>query len=418
MSGAAITVDGAKKRYRIYRRRETTLKSTIIRGRRGVYDEFAALDGVSFEIPHGQAVGIVGRNGAGKSTLLKLMARIIEPDAGSIAIDGRVSALLEVGAGFHPEYTAIENIYLSGAIYGIPRSDLAKRVDDIIAFAELERFADNPVKTYSSGMFARLGFAIAVNVDPDVLLVDEVLAVGDQSFQARCIDRMLEFRNAGKTLVLVTHDLGAVESFCERAIWIDKGLVREDALPHHVIRAYVADVNEQDEAQSASRRGARPGHRGRAAHAHARSHPVHLTSMSFTSLDGAEREVFHTGEPMRVRISYTATAEQPDPICEFDIERHDRRAGGIRIDARERIHAADDRGGRRLVRMGLDSLTLTPGTYYFTPRILERTGMHAYDEHVHWYRIRVQREAARAPRRRDPPGSVVGLRLTGERIRR
>ena len=215
--------------------------------------------------------------------------------------------MLEVGAGFHPEYTAIENIYLSGAIYGIPRSDLAKRVDDIIGFAELERFADNPVKTYSSGMFARLGFAIAVNVDPDVLLVDEVLAVGDQSFQARCIDRMLEFRNAGKTLVLVTHDLGAVESFCERAIWIDRGLVREDALPHHVIRAYVADVNEQDEAQSASRAALESAAReqGTEVAPHTpthESHPVHLTSMSFTSLDGAEREVFHTGEPMRVRI--------------------------------------------------------------------------------------------------------------------
>ena len=274
MTGAAITVEGAKKRYRIYRRRETTLKSTVIRGRRGVYDEFAALDGVSFEIPHGQAVGIVGRNGAGKSTLLKLLARIIEPDAGRIAIDGRVSALLEVGAGFHPEYTAIENIYLSGAIYGIPRSDLAARVDDIIAFAELERFADNPVKTYSSGMFARLGFAIAVNVDPDVLLVDEVLAVGDQSFQARCIDRMLEFRDAGKTLVLVTHDLGAVESFCERAIWIDRGLVREDALPHHVIRAYVADVNEQDEAQSASARRARRARRAARSRRTRRRHEV------------------------------------------------------------------------------------------------------------------------------------------------
>ncbi|MDX6542267.1 MAG: lipopolysaccharide transport system ATP-binding protein [Gaiellales bacterium] len=387
MTSAAITVDGAKKRYRIYRRRETTLKSTIIRGRRGVYDEFAALDGVSFEIPHGQAVGIVGRNGAGKSTLLKLLARIIEPDAGSITIDGRVSALLEVGAGFHPEYTAIENIYLSGAIYGISRKELAGRVDEIIAFAELERFADNPVKTYSSGMFARLGFAIAVNVDPDVLLVDEVLAVGDQSFQARCIDRMLEFRNAGKTLVLVTHDLGAVESFCERAIWIDKGLVREDALPHHAIRAYVADVNQQDEAQSraARERGSevaphRPTHE---------SHPVHLTSMSFTSSDGDEREVFHTGEPMRVRISYTAQEAQPDPICEFDIERHDgtlvssasTRVSGFTLPA---IEAGDG-----WFEWQLDSLTLTPGTYYFTPRILERTGMHAYDEHVHWYRIRV-----------------------------
>ena len=173
-------------------------------------------------------------------------------------------------------------------------------------------------------MFARLGFSIAVNVDPDVLLVDEVLAVGDQSFQARCIDRMLEFRDAGKTLVLVTHDLGAVESFCERAIWIDKGLVREDALPaprHPRLRR-----RRQRAGRGALRPRARRATRGSEVGPHTPAvdvHPVHLTSMSFTSPDGDEREVFHTGEPMRVRISYTAREEQPDPICELDIERHD-----------------------------------------------------------------------------------------------
>ena len=149
-------------------------------------------------MPTGQALGIFGRNGSGKSTMLKMLARILSPDAGTIAVEGRVAALLEVGAGFHPEYSAIENIFLSGAIYGMSRQELAPRVDDIIAFAELERFADNPVKTYSSGMYARLGFSIAVNVDPDVLLVDEVLAVGDESFRSRCYERMLAFREAGQ----------------------------------------------------------------------------------------------------------------------------------------------------------------------------------------------------------------------------
>ena len=286
---------------------------------------------------------------------------------------------------------------MSGAIYGISRSALSSRIDDIIAFAELERFADNPVKTYSSGMFARLGFSIAVNVDPDVLLVDEVLAVGDQSFQARCIDRMLEFRDAGKTLVLVTHDLGAVESFCERAIWIDNGLIREDALPHHVIRAYVADVNEQDEPHSASRargEGSEVGPHTPAVDVH----PIHLTSMSFTSLDGDEREVFHTGEPMRVRISYTARENQPDPICELDIERHD---GTLVATASTRISGfvvPTLAAGEGWFEWELDSLTLTPGTYYFTPRILERTGMHSYDEHLRWFRIRVHTGSLRERR--------------------
>lgn len=386
MSEPAIVVDGVRKSYRIYQRQETSLKAAILRGRRGVYDEFAAVDDISFEIPKGQAVGIVGRNGAGKSTLLKLLARIIEPDEGRIAIDGRLSALLEVGAGFHPDYTAIENIFLSGAIYGIARKELAKRVDDIIAFAELERFAENPVKTYSSGMFARLGFSIAVNVDPEVLLVDEVLAVGDQSFQARCIDRMLEFRDAGKTLVLVTHDLGAVESFCERAIWIDNGRVREDALPHHVIRAYVADVNEQDEASARGRpSGAEVGPHTPAVEVH----PVHLTAMSFTSTDGVEREVFSTGEPMRVRISYTARERQPDPICELEIERHDGTHVATASTRDSGFTVASIGQGEGWFEWDLAAVTLTPGTYYFTPRILERSGMHSYDEHPRWFRIRV-----------------------------
>ena len=271
MTDAAITVDGVKKRYRIYRRHETTLKSTIIRGRRGVYDEFAALDGVSFEIPRGQAVGIVGRNGAGKSTLLKLLARIIDPDAGHITIDGRVSALLEVGAGFHPEYTAIENIYLSGAIYGIPRKR-SREPRSTTSSPSPSSSASPTTPSRRTRAACSRGSASRSRSTwiRTCCSIDEVLAVGDQSFQARCIDRMLEFRNAGKTLVLVTHDLGAVESFCERAIWIDKGLVREDALPHHVIRAYVADVNEQDHAQSASRAAREQGTRGRAAHAGAR----------------------------------------------------------------------------------------------------------------------------------------------------
>ena len=197
---SAITVAGVTKTFRIYRQRETTLKETLLNRRRGVYEEFTAVDDVSFEVPTGQALGIFGRNGSGKSTMLKMLARILEPDAGSVEVKGRVAALLEVGAGFHPEYSAIENIFLSGAIYGMSRQDLMPRVDEIIAFAQLERFADNPVKTYSSGMYARLGFSIAVNVDPDVLLVDEVLAVGDESFRSRCYERMLEFREHGKTL--------------------------------------------------------------------------------------------------------------------------------------------------------------------------------------------------------------------------
>ncbi len=179
-----IVVDAVRKRFRLYHRRETTLKAALLRRNRAQYEEFWAVDDVSFEVMAGETLGIFGRNGSGKSTMLKMLARILRPDNGTVTVEGRVSALLEVGAGFHPEYTAVENIFLSGAIYGLSKEELRPRVDDIIAFAQLERFANNAVKTYSSGMYARLGFSIAVNVDPDVLLIDEVLAVGDESFRA------------------------------------------------------------------------------------------------------------------------------------------------------------------------------------------------------------------------------------------
>ena len=315
----AIRVRDLHKDFRLYRQRETSLKSFLVKRRRTVSERFHALDGVSFDVQPGEVLGIIGRNGSGKSTLLKILARILVPDSGTVEIDGRVAALLEVGAGFHPEYTAIENIFLSGAIYGVPQAELARRVDQIIAFADLEQFAENPVKTYSSGMYARLGFAIAVNVDPDVLLIDEVLAVGDQSFAQRCLDRMLEFRDAGKTLVLVTHDLGAVESCCDRAIWLDAGAIRSDDLPHHVVRRYVAAVNEADEARSAAVAG---GARV-AVHEADAGLPLALERMRFAGADDASREVFHNGEPLRIRVEFTARVAARSPICEVDVLRHD-----------------------------------------------------------------------------------------------
>jgi ABC-type polysaccharide/polyol phosphate transport system ATPase subunit len=383
-----IRVRDAGKSYRIYRRRETTLKEAMIRRRRGVYEEFAALDGVSFEVPAGEAVGVIGRNGSGKSTLLKLLARILEPDRGSIDVTGRVASLLEVGAGFQPEYTAIENIFLSGAIYGVPRRELERRVDEVIAFAELERFADNPVKTYSSGMYMRLGFSIAVNVDPDILLIDEVLAVGDRPFQARCMDRMLEFREAGKTLILVTHDLGAVESFCDRAIWLDAGHVRSDGEPHDVVRAYVAEVNQDEERRAAQ------GLHGREAvvrtHEPVSPHiPLQLVAMSFADEAGNEREVFNNGEPLRVRVHYQALTQIPSPVFELEIERH----SGERVtttSTRMADFVVDDLApGEGYLEWRIDDLALTPGIYYFSARLFETMGIHVYDEHLRWCRIRV-----------------------------
>jgi len=382
-----IRVSGAGKSYRLYRRRETTLKEALIRRRRGVYEELKALDGISFDVPAGQAVGIFGRNGSGKSTLLKLLARILEPDRGTIEVRGRVAALLEIGAGFHPDYTAIENIFLSGAIYGVPRKHLEQRVDDIIAFAELERFADNPVKTYSSGMYTRLGFAIAVNVDPEILLIDEVLAVGDRSFQARCMDRMQEFRDAGKTLILVTHDLSVVETFCERAIWLDAGRIRDDTEPHEAVRGYIAEVTKGDARRSVRQLQAA----GIAPATHEPANPkteLRLLRMTFLDDAGNERDVFHNGEPMRVRIHYHARIPLPAPVFELEIDRHSGETVCV-TSTRMADHAEDVPVGDGYVEWRIDDLLLTPGTYHFSPRLYESTGMYVFDEHHRWYRIRV-----------------------------
>ena len=383
----AIRVRDVEKDFKLYRRRETTLKEAIVRRRRAEFDRFPALAGITFDVQPGEVLGVVGRNGSGKSTLLKLLGRIMQPDRGTIETTGRIAALLEVGAGFHPEYSAVENIFLSGAIYGVPRRELESRVGEIIAFAELERFAENPVKTYSSGMYARLGFSIAVNVDPDILLIDEVLAVGDQSFQARCLDRMLEFRDAGKTIVLVTHDLGAVESFCDRAIWIDGGRLREDSLPHHVVRSYVEEVNAGDERRSSAALADGPMV---AEHVPINpSVPIVLRSMAFHGDDGAEREVFHNGEPLEIVVGYRCTSPVHAPICELELERHDGVLVTKASNRTGRLEVGDVSAGDGSFSWRIDNLALTPGTYYVTPRLIDQTGAHVLDEHPRWFRLRV-----------------------------
>ena len=242
---AAISFQRVSKRFRIYHQRHENLKEAVLRRRRGVYEEFYALRDVSFAVEPGSTVGIIGSNGSGKSTALKLVARILHPNGGEVSVDGRVSALLELGTGFHPDYTGRENIFLNGALLGLRRELIRRRLDDIVAFSGMERFIDNPVKTYSSGMYMRLGFAIAVNVDPDVLLVDEVLAVGDADFAQKCYERINRFRTEGKTILLVSHDLAAVRRFCDRTLWIDRGTICADGNANEVTARYLADVEDR-----------------------------------------------------------------------------------------------------------------------------------------------------------------------------
>lgn len=237
----AIRVDGVSMEFRLIHERSASLKETVFLALKGVrprVERFRALEEISFDVPKGQALGIIGHNGSGKTTMLRLLAGVLSPTEGRVNTNGRVTTLIELGAGFNPDLSGEENVYLAGALYGFRRSEMQRKFDGIVQFAELERFISVPVKNYSSGMSARLGFAIATDADPDVLIVDEVLAVGDESFQTKCFERMQEFRDRGKTIVLVSHDLETVASFCDRAILLDHGRMVAEGAPAEVIAAY------------------------------------------------------------------------------------------------------------------------------------------------------------------------------------
>src|SRR5438105_3874842 len=249
---SAIELAHVSKVYRKYTGRQfATLKSALLKRsllRDLQPDEaFLALKDVSFTVPRGTTVGVIGRNGSGKSTALKLVAGITKPSAGTVQVTGRISALIELGAGFHPEISGRENVFINGIMLGLSKREVEERFDDIVNFAELREFIDAPVKTYSSGMYMRLGFAVAIHVDPDVLLVDEVLAVGDEGFTHKCLDKFAEFKRRNKTILLVTHSLGLVERFCDEALWLDEGKKKGQGDPKRVIGAYMTDVERQEE---------------------------------------------------------------------------------------------------------------------------------------------------------------------------
>src|SRR6187401_1414180 len=249
----AIELADVTKIYRRYGGRQFyTLKSALLR--RSLLRDlrpdqtFPALTNVSFTVPRGSTYGVIGRNGSGKSTALKLVAGITKPTSGTVRVDGRISALIELGAGFHPEISGRENVPINGIMLGLTRREVQERFDDIVAFAELERFIDAPVKTYSSGMYMRLGFSVAIHVEPDVLLIDEVLAVGDEAFTRKCLDKIGEFRRRGKTIVLVTHSLGLVEKMCDEALWLRHGRRVDQGDPRRVVDAYLTYVAGGEEA--------------------------------------------------------------------------------------------------------------------------------------------------------------------------
>lgn len=244
-SGNVIEVKNVKKKFKVFYDKGTSLKEKLLFRKRNRYEERWVLKGISIDIKKGEAIGLIGKNGCGKSTTLKLISRIMYPSEGTIEVEGRVSSLLELGAGFHPDMSGRENIYTNASIFGLTRKEINERIDDIIAFSELEEYIDNPVRTYSSGMYMRLAFSVAINVDADILLIDEILAVGDVSFQAKCFERLKDIKASGTTIVIVSHSMGQIEQICDRCIWIEEGLIKEEGIPKFVDDHYLTSMEEK-----------------------------------------------------------------------------------------------------------------------------------------------------------------------------
>ena len=298
----AVDIDAVSKRFRRHSDRRSSLKERIVRGRAKRPEDFWAVRDVSLQVPKGSVYGLIGHNGSGKSTLLKMIGGIYRPTSGTIAAEGRVAALIELGAGFHPDLTGRENIALNGAILGLSRKEVAAAVDEIIDFSGLAEFIDDPVKHYSSGMYVRLGFAVSVHMRPDVLLVDEVLAVGDEEFQRKCFDHLYSLRRAGKTIIIVSHALGQLEALCDEIAWLERGVLQQAGDPTTVTAAYLQRVN----AEEAARNPLLAAVRDDGSATGAGDGAVRVRSAAIVGADGATINHAETGKTFSLRIGLHA----------------------------------------------------------------------------------------------------------------
>jgi ABC-type polysaccharide/polyol phosphate transport system ATPase subunit len=425
----AIDVINVTKTYRKYARRKqfATLKSAILSGTLvndlNPEDSFHALKGVSFTVPAGCTFGIVGRNGSGKSTALKLVAGITKPTTGTVSVQGRISALIELGAGFHPEISGRENVFINGIMLGLTKREITRRFDEIVEFAELEDFIDAPVKTYSSGMYMRLGFAVAIHVDPDVLLIDEVLAVGDEAFTHKCLDKFAEFRRRNKTVLLVTHALNLVERFCDEALWLNEGRARAMGDPRRVVSAYITDVEKQEERHMASadakakaaidqrdsgtdesrvpdpesrtpqespaaQAAEPPPDMFQATEGRWGSREAEITGVQLVGEDGQAAHVFYSGERVEIRLDLKASKPLTDFVVGIGIFNVD---GVCAFGTNTNIEElkADRLEGEGHVSFTVDALDLVAGTYKLDAALHKLDGF-PYDYHRLLYSFRVK----------------------------
>ncbi len=376
----AIIVKNVSKKFR--QSSATTLKTFLLRDlwKRDVSQKaFWALKDISVSVRKGTTFGIIGQNGSGKSTLLKMVAGILMPDAGDLSVHGRISALIELGAGFHPDFSGRENIYINGMLLGLSKKMIHSKIDEIIEFSELRDFIDEPVRTYSSGMYSRLGFSVAVSVDPDVLLIDEVFAVGDEGFVHKCKAKMNEFKKKGKTILFVTHDLGTVENWCDEAMWLDSGAIGMQGTVGVTVDAYRQSVRLKEASRIQGRAGV-------ASEEERAEKAIEITGVRFLAHDKTERAEFNPGESMLVEITCMANRAIEDPsigvgiwngdgsACCYSTSTH---AEKLRLPALE---------GRFGISFLIDDMNFVEGVYLLTVSIEDRDGF-VFDRHAQRYRF-------------------------------
>lgn len=390
----AIEVSNITKSFKVYQDKGSTLKEKILFKNRRKYKERKVLDKISFEIKKGEAIGLIGHNGCGKSTTLKLLTKIMYPDSGKIEMRGRVSSLIELGAGFHPDMSGRENIYINASIFGLTKKEINKRLYDIIKFSELEEFIDNPVRTYSSGMYMRLAFSVAINVNADILLIDEILAVGDANFQTKCFNKLREIKANGTTIVIVSHSLGQIEQICEKSIWIQDGLIKKEGRTFDVHLEYldfmaekrqkivekerkeekkeIIEIKEPSKTNKTNRWG---------------NKKAKILEIKATNKYGEEKYNFKTGEEIHLSISYHVEELVKDAVFGIGIFRSDGLqcyGTNTRLEHKKKFNLEKD--GEFCIN--LLEIELLPGQYYIDIAIEAELGI-PIDYYTKAYKIEI-----------------------------
>lgn len=387
-SDIAISVQNLAKTYRIFGHPGDRIKQAVTFGQMRFHREFTALQDVSFEIKRGEKIGIIGRNGSGKSTLLQLICGILQPTSGSVTVNGRISALLELGAGFNPEFTGRENVYFQGAVMGLTKAEMHERFDAIAAFADIGEFIDQPVRIYSSGMFVRLAFSVAINVDPDILIVDEALGVGDMEFQERAISRMKHLQSNGTTIVFVSHAINAVRNFCQHAIWLDGGKIVEYGEAGEVCLAYQQHVDRDlhggvDTEANATHAARQP----RTTHPSGREKAITITDVK------VETQLIEVGASLTVQFSLQAS-KTAEPIPEFGLGVLVHNDKGRLVTIFNTVRDDISLGGDvQRVSLRLPRTCFTPGRYWISANVCDRNVLFAYDTFDHCASFEVAQES-------------------------